>query len=46
MGYGVPVTHLARVELFDISKQTAVPKELRLSLNTYFTSQVYFMGVK
>jgi hypothetical protein len=37
-------THL-QVGLFDISEQTAVPKEVRLFLNTYFTSQVYFLGV-
>jgi hypothetical protein len=38
--------YTSTVGLFDISEQTAVPKELRLFLNTYFTSQVNFLGVK
>ena len=38
-------SYAPRVGLFDISEQT-VPKELRLSLNIYFTSQDSFLGVK
>jgi hypothetical protein len=47
LGDGLRRSHCnaPRVGLFDISEQTAVPKELHLSLKTYFTSQVYFLVV-